>query len=69
MNVACHRSQVASHAPLGSEESRMPQSQLVAVQHNEDRTRAGTAPANEYPSTIGDEAWTRPPAANRSTHN
>src|SRR5436190_3480944 len=31
IKVACHRSQMASHAPLGSEESRMSQSQLVAT--------------------------------------
>jgi len=31
MKLAYHRSQVASHAPLGSEESRMSQTQLVAA--------------------------------------
>src|SRR5439155_26851105 len=47
MKVDCHRSQVASHAPLGREESPMPWSQLVAAQHTEDGTRTGTAPARE----------------------
>src|SRR2546422_8539999 len=55
MKVACDRSLVASHAPLGGEESRIPRSQLVAVQHTERWTRTGTPPAKDIPDAIASD--------------
>ena len=43
--VACHCAQVDSRWPLGSEESPIPKSQLVAAQPTNRCMRSGTAPA------------------------